>query len=407
MRVLVTSSTFPVRLDDGLPRFVYDLATALSDHCALSVLVPDVPGAAPSERMGPVEVRRFQYFVPRRWQRLAYGHGMRSNMRASRIARLQPLPYLASQVAAIRAVVGERRIDVVNSHWLIPQGLSAALARGRARRFGHVLSVHAADVYLLRRLPFGRSLARFVLGRTDRILADGTQVREALDDLVGRRTEAVIQPMGVWRERFQGDRVPLPAFPRGYLVFCGRLTEKKGVTYLLQALPRIRERHPGLGLVVVGYGDQEGALRQEAARLGLAEAVVFLGARSHDEIGRYLRGSRVAVVPSVVDRHGETDGMPTVVVEAMASGTRVVATAVDGIPDVVRDGVNGWLCREKDPEDLADAILTALQDPPGSPVVSAADRTAEGLDWTRIARAYLRAFEEALGEAVIASPSAS
>ncbi len=399
MRVLLTTSTFPTRLDDGLPRFVYDLSAALADHCQLWALVPDTPGAARMERMGPVEVRRFRYFVPRRWQRLAYGYGMRTNMGSSRIARLQVLPYLASQTIATRALVRELRIDVVNSHWMVPQGLSTALARGAARGFRHVLSVHAADVYLLRRLSFGGPLARYIVRRTDRILADGSQLRDALDDLVGQKTEALVQPMGAWRERFHGERTSgADLFPAGYVVFCGRLTEKKGVTYLLRALPRVRERHPGLGLVVVGYGILESALRQETTRLGLDEAVVFVGRKSHDEIGRYLRGSRVAVVPSVVDRHGETDGMPTVVVEAMASGTRVVASAVDGIPDVVRHGVNGWLCREKDPDDLADKLLTALEDPPASAVLAAAQVTAEGLDWTSVARTYLGAFRDVLAD---------
>jgi hypothetical protein len=129
------TSTFPVHLDDGLPRFVFDLCAALAVHCQVWALVPDAPGAPRSERMGPVEVRRFRYFVPRRWQRLAYRYGMHANMRSSRIARLQTLPYLASQTIATRALVRELGIDVVNSHWMMPSRPSKRMSGSwRARR---------------------------------------------------------------------------------------------------------------------------------------------------------------------------------------------------------------------------------------------------------------------------------
>ena len=83
MRVLISASTFPVREGDGLPRFVYDLAQALAKFADVTALAPDAPGAAKRERMGDVDVRRFTYFLPRSAQTLAYGHGIRANMRES------------------------------------------------------------------------------------------------------------------------------------------------------------------------------------------------------------------------------------------------------------------------------------------------------------------------------------
>ena len=398
MRVLISSSTFPIHRDDGLPRFVYDLAAALAAHCDVTALVPDAPGARPRELMDGIDVRRFRYFWPRRLQALAYGHGILDNLRASAWAKLQPPGFLASQAAATRSLVKREAIDLVNSHWLVPQGVSSALARAWGARFRHVVSVHAADVYLLARLPFGRALTRFVLSRTDRVLAVGTHVRDHLDALVGGSSGAVLQPMGARLELFREvDAAPVVTpFPEGYLLFCGRLAEKKGLVYLLRALPRVRERHPDLGLVVIGYGALEAELRREVVRLGLSEQVRFAGRQPHSEVARYLRGCRLAVVPSVVDRHGETEGMPTVVVEAMAAGTRVVGSAVDGIPDVIRHGENGWLARPKDPDDLAEKILDALSDSPGSDVLRQMALTAERFAWPRVAERYLETFEEVL-----------
>jgi glycosyltransferase involved in cell wall biosynthesis len=396
MRVLVCASTFPLRPGDGLPRFVFDLCQALSAHCEVTALAPDADGAAAVERMDGVEVHRFRYFAPRRWQRLAYGHGIGDNLRASWLARLQPVPFVVCEALATRRLARRKGVDVVNSHWLLPQGLSAALARGRTPRFRHVVTLHGGDAYLLGRLPFARALARFVVGRADAVVAVSSNVRDQLDAVLGRPSGAILQPVGVHAERFRAPAAPLveSRFPEGYLLFVGRLVEVKGVDVLLRALPRLRARHPGLGLVVAGYGPQEPALRRISAELGLDEAVEFTGRLSHEEVAARLQQCRAAVVPSIVREDGREEGMPTVVLEALAAGTRVVASASGGMPDLLRDGENAWLARPGDPEHLADRILAALEVSDPDAVMLQARRAAEKLDWSAVAARYLSVFRE-------------
>ncbi len=402
MQILISASTFPIRIGDGLPRFVLDLAQALTRHASVTALVPHAPGAPKGERMGDVEVRRFRYFWPERLQRLAYGHGIRENLRASALARIQPPLLVGAQVFATRALAARLGNPLVNSHWLVPQGLSSALARGAARsrpRFRHVLSVHAGDVQLLEALPGGAQIARFVVARSDAVLAVGSHVRDSLDRLLGEPSGARLEPMGASLALWQGPaQVPVElALPQQYLIFVGRFAEKKGVSFLLRALPRVREHHPRLGLVLVGYGVLEAALRDEVRSLGLDADVVFAGRREHAEIVGLLRGARLAVVPSIVDRHGETEGMPTVVAEALAAGQRVVASAVDGIPDLIRHRENGWLCRQQDSVALADCILEALEDREPSRVRARALETARDHDWARVAERYADVFREVSG----------
>jgi glycosyltransferase involved in cell wall biosynthesis len=396
MRVLISTSTFPLRCDDGLPRFVYDLAEELARRSDVTVLAPHAPAAAAHERWGALEVERFGYFWPRRWQRLAYGHGIAANLSGSWLARLQLPPFLLAQVRATRSLVRRRRIDVVNSHWILPQGLGTALARGRSARFRHVVTLHGGDAYLLRRLPLARRLVSFILSRSDAVFAVSSNVRDQLDAALGRRSGALVQPMGVHVERFReaaGPPAEEPPFPQGYLLYVGRLLEVKGVEYLLRALPRVRAQHPGIGLLVVGYGEREQALREEVQRLGLGSAVRFAGRRPHEEVARSFRGCRLAVVPSIERGDGRAEGMPTVVLEALACGARVVATATGGISDVLRHADNAWLCRDRDPEDLAEKILCALDDPLDSGVASRARETARRFDWPRVAERYAEVFE--------------
>jgi len=399
MRILVSTSTFPVTLDDGIPRFVYDLADSLADHAPVTVLAPGAPNARKREKLGSVDVRRFSYFLPRSTQRLALREGMRDNLKSSWLAKLQVPCFVARQALATRSLAQRQKIDVVNAHWLVPQGLTAAWACGRRKRFKLLLHVHAGDVYLLRKLRQGRKLARYVIRRTDGVFADGSHVRASLDELLGFSSNAKLQPMGVHRDVFgridsaadssSEEVAESSSFPEGFILCFGRMAEKKGMIYLVRAMPQICERFPGLGLVLIGSGPEESRLRQEVKALGLENVVRFVGRKPHAEIVRYLHQCRVAVVPSIIDRLGETEGMPTVVVEAMAAGVPVVGSRVDGIPDVIRSGKNGWLCREKDPQDLADKILSVLNAKDQSAVIKGALETARLHDWKQVAENYM------------------
>ncbi len=89
MHLLITTSTFPVDLSEGSPRFVFDLAKALTPHGKVQVLAPHAPNAPISEESHGVQIHRFRYFWPTRWQRLAYGAGIRDNLRSSMLAKVQ------------------------------------------------------------------------------------------------------------------------------------------------------------------------------------------------------------------------------------------------------------------------------------------------------------------------------
>ena len=222
MKILVTTSTFPLQAKDSTPGFVYNLANVLGKYCEVDVLAPDNPKAEQFQRMGSVNVERFTYFLLPRLQRLAYGHGMRQNLRSSFLAKIQVLPFFLRRIWSIRSQVRQNRIDLVNSHWLVPQGLSAALARGQSWRFAHVASVHAGDVYLLNKVPQGGTIARFIVQRTDAVFADGSHVRETLDELLGYPSKAIVQPMGAHIDFFRGgekQRGVESPFRNGFLLF--------------------------------------------------------------------------------------------------------------------------------------------------------------------------------------------
>jgi Glycosyltransferase len=141
------------------------------------------------------------------------------------------------------------------------------------------------------------------------------------------------------------------------VLYAGTFSRTKGVEHLVRALPQIVRRHPDVKLVLVGSGPLEPRLRGLAERLGVTDSVVFVGRRSHDQMPRLLAAADVFVLPSL------NEGLPRVILEAMATGLPVVATSVGGVPELVVDGGTGLLVEPGDEEALADAVCRVLADP--------------------------------------------
>lgn len=152
---------------------------------------------------------------------------------------------------------------------------------------------------------------------------------------------------GIEPERYRRPRRPVP----DRLVFVGRLVAAKGVPVLLQALALARRAKPSLTIVLVGDGPDRAVLEAEARALGLGDAVSFLGYRNQEEVAELLAESTALVLPSFAE------GVPVVLMEAMAAGLPVVTTRIAGIAELVEDGVSGRLVPPSDEEALARALL--------------------------------------------------
>ncbi len=145
----------------------------------------------------------------------------------------------------------------------------------------------------------------------------------------------------------------VPEEETGYLLFVGRLRIRKGVEVLLEALADL----PAAVLRIAGDGEHRARLERRAGELRLGKAVSFLGTCDAGRVRRLLAGAAALVVPSIYE------GMPLVVLEAMAAGVPVVASAVSGIPEVVVDGETGWLVPPEDPRALKAALEEVLARP--------------------------------------------
>jgi glycosyltransferase involved in cell wall biosynthesis len=155
-----------------------------------------------------------------------------------------------------------------------------------------------------------------------------------------------------------GEFTPRPHRTRGHrLLFTGRLAAVKGLPILLEAVARLAPKHPNIELLLAGDGPERPALEQRAAELGITDRVRFLGYQSSDQVRALLQETDVFTLPSFAE------GVPVVLMEAMASGVPVVTTRVAGIPELVEDDVSGFVVPPGDVAALVAAIDALLRDP--------------------------------------------
>jgi glycosyltransferase involved in cell wall biosynthesis len=157
---------------------------------------------------------------------------------------------------------------------------------------------------------------------------------------------------------------PVRLKPPYRLFALGRFVGKKGFRYLLEACGRLRDQGVDFRLTLAGGGPEMGRLKRLARRLGLEGRVLFPGFVSHDRVPGLFQAADLFIMPSIVDASGDRDGIPLVMMEALAHRVPVVATAVSGIPELIRDRETGRLVPEKNPAALAAAIRDLLTDRP-------------------------------------------
>ncbi len=401
-RLLVITSTLPRFAGDPEPRFVLDLARALQVWFYVTILAPGDPAALEKEMFEGVPVVRYRYAPFRSWESLAYPGGIMPRLRRHPWQWLQVPLLFSGLVKAIRNLNRQERFDCIHCHWLVPQALAALVALPAQRRPPVVATSHGGDFHTLARGP-KRALLTYVLDRVNAVTVVSEPLAQYVTKELGRSCPAVIS-MGVdlelFRQECRDESWPESVgLKRPLILFVGRLAEKKGVAHLLDAMANPALVGLDAHLAVVGDGPLRLSLEKKALTLGLHSRVKFLGAMTHRDLPRYYASAEIVVVPSVVAADGDCEGLPTVILEAMASGTAVVATRVGGIPQIIQDGTTGRLMRPGDPTRLADLLKTLLQDKDQRHRLAAnALEFVQTLGWNNIGRAYADVIQDSIGQ---------
>jgi len=403
MRILALTSSYPKFAGDSTAPFIEAITThvAAFGHEVHVVLPEHRDWAWPAVDDG-VHYHTYRYSPSRSWTPWGFSESLEGG-----IAIKPPLYALAPIVSlsALRAagrVLGRSRFDLVHAHWVIPNGpVGAAVAR--RHRLPLVVSLHGSDVSVSERhRSIGRA-ARWSFERASAVTAPSEDLLERSRKL-GAHAHPEVIPYGADVGALQVDeadtrdlRARLGFDDEAIVVLAiGRFVHWKGFEYLIDAVATASAEHPALRLVLVGDGDLRQELEARARASGIAGGVTFAGMVGRDAIAAYLGVADVVTVPSI-HYGGYVDGLPNVALEAMAAGKALVATRVGGLPQLVRDGVNGLLVEEQDVADLAAAILALGRDP-GLRARLGATAQAEIRDersWDAVARRFVDVYERA------------
>jgi len=394
MRICMVASTYPRFDHDGSGRFNRSLAEALAalGH-DVHVLVPYDP--AIRHYPTPVHSHVFRYMWPSSWGTMGYARAMNSDRRLKSQAYFLIVPFLLSGGLALWRLVRQYSCDVIHVHWVLPNGPMGLLV-GKISQVALVVSVHGSDVFFARHNPLFTAVARQVLQHAQGVTACSPDLYEGalalgaspdVTHLIPWGADPVIFAHPTGSSKLRSD---LGLTERALVITAlGRLVGKKGFDVLIRAMPYILHRHPRARCIIVGSGPEAPRLRALAAHLSVSEQVIFPGSVPWNQVPTYLHLGDIFVAPSVHDA-GNLDGLPTVVLEAMAAGRPVVASNVAGLPLVVTHGKTGLLVPERDPVALAEAVSYLLQHPEIRRRFGEAgrQRVLQELNWEAVARRF-------------------
>ena len=348
-KLLVTASTFPRWEGDTEPRFVLDLCKYLTEWFDVTALVPCAPGAKEKEMLDGVEVIRYHYFPIHKWETLCYPGAIVPRIKEKKI-RIVLVPFLFFALY-FQMLKWLKNYDMVHAHWLIPQGIVQSFFKKPYIVTGHGGDVSSLNAGVIKKLKI-RCLKR---ARHVTVVSEDLGAR--IEKLLPGLKPSVIS-MGVDMSKFGSQYAVENYFGQDgkkVVLFVGRLAEKKGVAYLIEAMKKI-----DAVLIIAGDGPLKESLMEQAKSQG--DKIRFVGPQIHDRLRAMYASADVFAAPFVTAEDGDKEGLSVVVLEALASGLPIVACGVGGVGELLRDKETALLCEEKNVDQLADAILAVLHD---------------------------------------------
>lgn len=266
------------------------------------------------------------------------------------------------------------RPDIIHIQ-AIGNGIPGFLAK-RFLRIPYVIWGQGSDIYMP--WAFKNPISKIVLSNADAVIALTNDMKKKMQKLYMRDISVI--PNGIFVKQFTVDYNKLSVLRKNKkLLFVGRLNPVKGVKYLIQTMNIIRNNGYNAKLTIVGDGEDKQELQQLVKDLNLGEYIDFIGRVENKEIPKYMANADIFVLPSLSESFGIVN------LEAMACGLPIVATRVGGLPEIIEDGVNGFLVEPRNSGQLAKKIILLLNDDKLRMKIKKTNKEkAEQYDWSNI-----------------------
>ena len=390
MKVCLMTSVYALSESDRNGSFLVESTRYLKERGhEVKVFAPSYEGLGDHQIEG-VDVHRFRYFF-KKFENLTHGQGAPNRIRNPIYLFVAFFYILFGLVAAVRFCRREK-FDVIHVHWPFPHGMWG-WAASKLSRTPMVLTFHGAELLLAKKFFFVNAFLKHAIKHSRGIICNSTFTAAEVAKLTDK--EITVIPFGVTVN--VKEKSPVREGDTHNLLFAGRIIGRKGLEYLIRAIPLIDDALP-VHLNIAGEGNVRASLQALTTELGLDDKVTFHGFVPNAQLEDMYAHADLFILPAIVDDRGDTEGLGVVLVEALSYQVPVVASRVGGIPDVIIDGETGTLVPEKSPEAIADAVQQLLKDRERADgmVEKGLAHARSYFDWGRITDLLMQTYKKAL-----------
>lgn len=387
MKVLFVATAYPRFKGDVITPWLVELIMKLKQEgIDVSVFTSSYRGLR-THVLDGVKVYRFRYCL-KRFERFTHEETAVDRVTRGISNVFLSMLYLIFGAWAMIRLSRHERFDVIHTHWPFPHVIFGILGKkvGHARLFNSFYGVEIR--WLKKKFPFMLKPFSVLMSKSDVVTAISTHTANELNGIVEMPIEII--PFSAAMAERHGRTTETKD-----IIFVGRLVERKGVKYLIEAFSQVAGSIPHR-LVIVGDGPERAQLEARVIRLGIENRVRFTGTISDDELKQYYQSCSFFVLPAVYDRKGDTEGLGVVLLEAMSYEKAVIASNVGGITDIVVDQENGLLVPPADAVALAQAIEKMARSRQLRKTLGRAARKTvdEKFNWDKIVRKLIELYQD-------------
>lgn len=355
MKICFVPTMFPKYKGDYYGSFVFnDAKTLVKRGLEVHVVTQHNPDIPYDEIMDGVHVHRFKWLEPKKFKALVHFNGLIDNFRL--------LTYLISLFFNLLRIVRKYDIDIIHAHSVIPTGLMGVIVAKIVRK-PIIITSHGMDITNFENSSFFKKLIVFSLNKSNGSIAVSENLAEKMRSLGTNPNIITVLRNGVDTTRF----TPLKNkdLRKSYkikdeeilILFVGYLDSFKGIFEIVNAFNKIKKDNCFAKLMIVGTGPKKNELKNRVLDLGLEKSVILTGNVEPEKIHTYYQASDIFVLPSYTD----SGGPPLVFIEAMACGLPVIGTDVGGIPEGIKNGINGFIVPSKNVDELAKKLEVLIK----------------------------------------------
>lgn len=403
MKVIVVSSTFRGSSQTEVPKFVDEQIIYLKENYPdldFHVLAPHF-GYSSAYHVHPYFTEyRFHYFWPYKYESLV-GHGIIPAINENKLRVLLIPFFIWFEFVALLKLCRKIKPDLIYAHWFTPQGINAGIV-SLITGIPFAYMNHASDVEVLRKIPLiGRIIVRYFSKRAKAITTSGKRTFDKFkwffneEDI--KKVNLKIIPMGIDFSKYDQVsqnkselKIRYSVNEKKVVLFIGRLVEVKGVSYLLKAFKILHDEYNDMVLIIAGVGQHRAKLEEEASNLKISNQVIFTGFISGQKKTDFLHLADILIIPSIITKEGHAEGLPVVLMEGLAAGKLIVATYESNADEIITDGENGFLVRQKNPTAIVKAVdrIMKFDETRTNEVIARAIESAKAFDWNTIVKRH-------------------